>query len=110
MAEVRETEINLAEKYSDLVDERFHLSSLTDVAVNKNYDFDGVNKINVYSVETAELNDYNRKAATNRYGTPKELGNAVQSMTLTQDKSFTFTIDRGNYDDTVMANSAGNAL
>ncbi|MCM1509091.1 MAG: N4-gp56 family major capsid protein, partial [Ruminococcus flavefaciens] len=103
-------DINYAEKYETQVDERFKLTSVTESAVNRNYNFDGVNKINIYSVETAPLNDYNRKSPSNRYGTAKELGNAVQSLTLTQDKSFTFTIDRGDYEDTVLANSAGNAL
>lgn len=102
--------VNYAEKYEAQVDERFKLASVTESAVNRNYSFDGVNKINIYSVETAPLNDYNRQSASNRYGTAKELGNAVQSLTLTQDKSFTFTIDRGNHEDTVLANSAGNAL
>lgn len=105
-----ETNVNLAEKYSSIVDERFKLASITDVAVNDNYDFDGVNAVCIYSVETVELNDYDRKASSNRYGTPAELGNAIQKLVLTQDKGFTFTIDRGNYEDSVMASSAGNAL
>lgn len=105
-----ETNVNLAEKYSSVVDERFKLASITDVAVNDNYDFDGVNAVCVYSVETVALNDYDRKASSNRYGTPAELGNAIQKLILTQDKGFTFTIDRGNYEDSVMASSAGNAL
>ena len=103
-------DINYAEKYEVQVDERFKVASVTESAVNRNYSFDGVNKINIYSVETASLNDYNRESASNRYGIAKELGNAIQSLTLTQDKSFTFTIDRGNHEDTVLANSAGNAL
>ncbi|MDE6020167.1 MAG: hypothetical protein K2H01_04095, partial [Ruminococcus sp.] len=109
MAEL-EVNINYAEKYSATIDERFKLSSITDNAVNKEYNFDGVNTINIYSVETAELNDYKRNKTENRYGTPKELGNAVQRLTLTQDKGFAFTIDAGNYNDTVMASSAANAL
>lgn len=104
MAEL-EFGINYAEKYSDTIDERFKLSSITDNAINREYDFDGVNTINIYSVETAELNDYKRNKTENRYGTPKELGNAVQRLTLTQDKGFAFTIDAGNYNDTVMASS-----
>jgi hypothetical protein len=64
----------------------------------------------VYSIDTVPLNDYNIKAAANRYGEPKELGNDIQSLKLEQDKSFTFTIDRRNRDDTMMANSAGLAL
>lgn len=109
MAE-QEVLIDYAAKYSDIIDERFTLSSITDRAISKAYNFDGVKTINIYSVETAALNDYNRKETANRYGTPKELGIAAQSLELKQDKGFTFTIDAGNYNDTVMASSAANAL
>lgn len=102
--------VNYAEKYSEIIDEEMSRESLTDRAVNKDYDFDGVNKVNVYSVDTVPLNDYDMKADSNRYGTPKELGNEIQTLELTQDKSFTFSIDRRNADDTVMAMSAAKAL
>ena len=55
----------------------------------------------MYSVPTAAMNDYT-KEGSNRYGTPKELENTVQELTMNQDRSFTFTIDRGNYNDTQM--------
>lgn len=83
---------------------------MTDSVLNTQYEFDGVNKVNVYSIETVPLNDYNINAAANRYGQPKDLGNDIQSLKLSQDKSFTFTIDRKNRDNTMMANSAGLAL
>jgi len=104
--------INYAEKYSSEIDERFKLGSLTSAAFNKNYthNFEGVNKINVYSVDTVPLVDYNMKATSNRYGVPQELGNDKQEMTLTQDKAFTFVIDNRNLSDTMKANSAGAAL
>lgn len=102
--------INYAEKYSDVIDERFTQGALTTTILNDQYEFDGVNKITVYSTDTVPLNDYDMNATTNRYGTPTELGNDVQALKLTQDKSFTFTIDRRNRDDTMMANSAGLAL
>lgn len=88
--------VNYAEKFSQTIDEQLSKDSLTDKAVNKDYDFDGVNKVNVYSVETVPLNDYDINAKSNRYGTPVELGNDVQTLELTQDKSFTFSIDRKN--------------
>jgi hypothetical protein len=102
--------VNYAEKYSEQIDERFRQASCTDIAINHDYDFDGVNKVNVYTTDTAPLNNYDMSKSGNRYGDPVELGNELQTLTLTQDKSFTFTIDRRNYDDTVMANSAGLAL
>ncbi len=104
--------INYAEKYSNEIDERFKLGSLTKPAFNNNYsyNFEGVNKINVYSVDTVPLVDYNLEAKNNRYGTPQELGNDKQEMTLTQDKAFTFTIDNRNLSDTLQANNVGSAL
>ena len=101
--------INYAEKYSAKIDERFKIGAVTTPAVNNDYDFIGVKTVKVYSVPTAEMNDYERTGSS-RYGTPSELENSVQEMTLERDRSFTFTIDRGNYDDTQMANSAGQAL
>lgn len=101
--------INYASKYASAVDERFTIASQTAGAVNNDYEFVGVKTVNVYSVPTAPMNDYQRSGNA-RYGTPEELENSVQELTLTRDRSFTFTIDRGNYDDTQMANSAGLAL
>lgn len=101
--------VNYASKYSAQIDERFAKESMSTGAVNNNVDFVGVKTVKVYSVPTAPMNDYKREGS-NRYGNPTELGNETQEMTMTKDRSFTFTIDRGNYNDTQMANSAGAAL
>ncbi len=101
--------VNYAEKYSPQVDERFNLGSLTGGAVNSNYDFIGVETVKVYSIPTVGMNDY-KTNGSNRYGQPDELGNEVQEMTLSRDRSFTFTIDRKSYDDTQMTMEAGKAL
>lgn len=101
--------IDYASKYASQIDERFSREAMSAAAVNNDYDFVGVQTVKVYSVPTSEMHDYNR-SGTNRYGTPEELGNSVQEMTMTQDRSFTFSIDRGNFSDTQMANSAGAAL
>ena len=101
--------IDYASKYSPLVDERFSIASMTDQAFNQDYDFTGVATVNVYSVGTAPMNDYVMTGA-NRYGTPDELGATKQALTLTQDRSFTFTIDKRNYTDTQMVTESGKAL
>ena len=101
--------INYASKYAQQIDERFTREALSGSAINQDYDFVGVKTVNVYSVPTAEMNDYARTGA-NRYGEPEELENTVQEMTMEKDRSFTFTIDRGNYNDTQMSNAAGSAL
>ena len=94
------TTINYASKYSPKVDERFILGSLTEGIINRNYDWVGVNAVNVYSRDLATLNSYSL-TGTSRYGTPSDLGNAVQTLTLTQDKSFTYIIDRRTQLDTM---------
>lgn len=101
--------VNYASKYSNKVDERFTLGSLTNGIVNSEFDWIGVSTVNVYSIPTVGLNDY-LLSGTSRYGTPSELGNEAQEMTVSKDRSFTFTIDRKSYDDTQMTMEAGKAL
>ena len=101
--------INYAEKYSSAVDERFAIGPLTSGMVNNEYDWIGVETVNVYSIPTAAMNNYTLTGSS-RYGTPAELGNAVQELKVTQDRSFTFTIDRKSHDDTMMTMEVGKAL
>lgn len=101
--------INYASKYASKIDERFTKEAMSTGAINNDYEFVGVKTVNVYSVPTAQMHDYKRTGA-GRYGEPEELENSVQELTMTQDRSFTFTIDRGNYNDTQMSNAAGAAL
>ena len=101
--------VNLASKYSKNVSEKFARESFTSAIGSANYDFVGVDAVNVYSVATADMNNYSR-TGTSRYGTPSELQDTVQTLTLTQDRAFTFTIDRGNYNDQMMVKEAGKSL
>ncbi|MFC0235496.1 N4-gp56 family major capsid protein [Fictibacillus phosphorivorans] len=101
--------VNLANKYQKNVDERFKLNSLTESAVNRDFEWEGVNSINIYSIPTVAMNNYT-KSGLSRYGTAAELDNTVQTMTLTRDRSFTFTIDKGNKQDTMGVMEAGKAL
>ena len=54
-----------------------------------------MNKITIYKVDTVPTTNYTR-SGTARFGSLTELGDTVQTMTLTQDKAFTFSIDAGN--------------
>lgn len=88
--------INLASKYSQKLDERFRLASLTDAYAGKKYEFNGVNTIKIWSVDIVKPTDYNRAASSFRFGQVNELGDTVQTMVLTQDRGLTFAIDHGN--------------
>lgn len=101
--------VNLAEKYSGIVNERFQIGTVTNVAFNNDYEWVGVKTLNVYSIETVPITDYTRTGLA-RYGTPAELQDTVQELTLTQDKSFSFTIDRGNDIDQMFTKGAAQAL
>ena len=99
--------VNLAQKYSSVLDQVFTAGSYTDKYVNKKYDFDGVQTINVYTVTTVEPTDYKRSDTGDRFGGNNELQNIVTPYTLNNDKSFKLVIDRGNYEQTALAEKAG---
>lgn len=101
--------VNYAAKYSQQVDERFKLGALTSSLVNYAFEWLGVSTVKVYSMPTAAMGDYTTEGAS-RYGTPEELENEVQEMTLAKDRAFTFTIDKKSEDDTMGTMEAGAAL
>lgn len=101
--------INLTTKYSDKVLERFTKQSLTASAASKDYEFEGIKTLKIYSVDTAPLNDYTR-SGTSRYGTVSELQDTTQTLTMTQDKSFTYSIDKGNEKEQLNIKSANRSL
>lgn len=101
--------INYAAKYSSKVDERFKLGSLVSAIINKDYEFTGVKTVKVYSIDTAPMNDYQRSGNA-RYGEALDLGDTVQELTMTQDRAFTFVIDKGDELEQAGAKNAGAAL
>lgn len=102
--------VNLAEKYSAKVAERFKMKSLATGFTNSDYNWEGVKTLSVYSIPTVALSDYDRTASSSRYGTPSELQDTVQTMQVSQDKGFTFIIDKGNKIDSMNVRDAGKAL
>lgn len=102
--------VNYTTKYSEKIAERFKIGSVTDSACGHDYSFVGAKTIKVYSVDTVTLNDFQRDAASNRFGAVANLGDTVQEMTMSQDKAFTFAIDAGDMSDQAIQKSAGKAL
>ena len=95
--------INLVTKFSPLVDERFEVESKTSLVTNKDYDFIGTHSIKIYSVGTAEMNDYGRNATISndesdhvlsRYGVIKDLSTSIQEVSMEKDRSFAFVVDK----------------
>lgn len=88
--------INLASKFSGKIAEKFTKESYVKGNTSEEYDFTGVKTINIYTPLTVPLGNYDRKATANRFGTPTEMQDTVQEMVLTQEPSFSITIDKGN--------------
>ena len=100
---------SLASKYAQKVDEAFQRGALLNQVTNRDYDWDGVQSVYVYSIPVVDMNDYTR-SGTNRYGTPDELGNSTQKLTIRRDRSWTFTIDKLNRNQSQMVCDAGKAV
>lgn len=102
---------NLVTKYASLVDEKLYSDSKSSIVTNQDYDFTGARTVKVYSIGTADMNDYGRNTdGTSRYGTVKDLSATEQEMVMSQDRSFTFPIDKMDEDETLGALNAGSAL
>lgn len=86
--------INLAEKYSGQIDETIRSGLLSSAGVNNDVSFGNAQTVTVFSMETAPLGDYNPDGGMRRYGEPVELQDSTQEMKMTQQKAFTFTIDK----------------
>lgn len=93
--------ITLTEKFAELVDERFAPMAVTTAGTNQDYEWAGAQTVKLTGVNTVAMNDYKR-TGTNRYGAPAELENEIQELTLTKDRSFTFTLDKMNEEETKM--------
>ena len=80
--------INLATKYSNKVDERFEKQSQASLVTSGEYEFNGVDTVKVYSIDTVAMNDYSR-TGSNRYGTAGELGDTSTAAISVQRQLYT---------------------
>lgn len=102
--------VNYATKYESQIAKAFTLGSLTEAAVNKDFNWVGTEAIKIFGITTQALTNYNKSATSNRFGTPSELQNVVQTMTLAKDRSFSISIDKYTLESTNGAIKAGEVL
>ena len=102
--------INLASKYAKSISARFQKESYLAGNTCEDFDFAGVRSISIYTPLTVDLNDYDRTATANRFGTPVEMQDTIQEIELSQDKGFSITIDRGNNEDQMNVKGAAKML
>ena len=104
-----EQTVHLGTRYSRKIDQSFVDGSLIKTRLSNENEFVGARTVRIHSINVVPLNDYDRGASSNRYGDPTEVGDTVQELTLTQDKSFTGVIDKANNLDQAI-NKAGKFL
>lgn len=102
-------QIQLAASFDKRIAERLKMQASTEEAVNHNYKFDGEDTVHITSVDTMPMNDY-KKSGMSRYGTPLDIGDTEQIVTLSVDRSFTGIIDKGDVQDQKIQKSAAECL
>ena len=107
---------NLAAKFSPKVQESFKTLALTNNAINRDYDFIGVNTVEIYHIKTSAMNSYDRggsvsgRSGIGRYGAVSDLGSTKETLILRNDRSFTFSIDKKDNAEMMGVLNPGTAL
>jgi hypothetical protein len=101
--------INYTTKFQKALDQRYAMKSLSESFFGGKFDFIGAKTAKVYNLTSQALADYTRTGA-NRYGVPAELQDTTQELTITRDRSFSITVDKGNYIQQNMVKTAANVI
>ena len=101
--------INLHEKYSAKIAERFKVDSFIAGNTSNDYSFDGVKSLNVSTIKTIPVTKYTRNGKE-RFGQITEVEDTVQTLTMTQEPAWTASIDEGNASDQQYIKKAGKVM
>ena len=87
--------INLTKKASPKVLERFKFGSCTEGLFSHAYSWTGVSTVQIYSIDTLPLNDYNPEKVDggSRFGNLINVGDTIQELTVKDNKSFIGVIE-----------------
>ena len=106
--------IELTTKFQPYSDEQFAAESKKHLLTNQDFEWTGAHTVKVFKITTSQMNDYNRTGEDNgnwsRYGAVKDLDATTEEMVLKKDRSFTFTIDKLDQDETQQQLQAASAL
>ena len=92
--------INLVTEYQKKLAEHFSIGSKTDAYAGKAYSFVGVKAIEVFTIDDISLTDYTRAGTDGnggyRFGSVSDVEDTKQTLTMSKDRGFTKSIDKGN--------------
>lgn len=95
--------------YSKKALQAWMVGSLLPSRLSHDYQFGDYKTVVISSITTEPLNDYTR-TGTSRYGTPTDVEDTTQELTVTQDKAFTKVIDEGDAKDQQYLKKAGRVV
>lgn len=101
--------VNLSKRYNKAVDQVYTLNSLTKSAFGLEYEFIGAKTAVVYTMTSQALTDYTR-TGSDRYGSPAELQDTIVEYSITKDRSFSITVDKGNQKQQTVEKTAGKVI
>lgn len=101
--------INLHEKHSAKIAERFRTDSFLAGNTNNDYSFDGVKSVKISTIKTIPVTKYTR-SGKDRFGQITEVEDTVQTLTMTQEPAWTASIDEGNASDQQYEKKAGKVM
>ena len=101
--------INLAKKFEKKTSDLLKARKKSEMFVNHDWNWDGVNAISVYTLTDPTLGDYTA-SGSNRYGTPTEVDDTLQTWTLSRDRAWTKTMDKKNKQDSMGVRQPGKYL
>lgn len=102
------TTYNLAQSNETQLDKRFTADSYTDAWTNKQFSFDGVNAIKLWTLGQANINDYTLSPTTgvSRFGAIHEVTDEQNTYVLKNKKSFNESFDETNVQDQMFVKKA----
>ena len=101
--------INLTTKYAKKTVDKFYQESVIAGWTNKDYSWDGSKSIVVSTIVTQTPGDYTR-SGTSRYGTPTDVQDTIQTLTISQDKSVSLVVDKGDAKQQTIVKNSGKVL
>lgn len=102
--------INLATKYEKKTSELLSARRKSKEFTNQDYDWTGVETIVVTTLTDPTMGNYNSNGGANRYGNPTEVEDTQQTFTVSRDRAWTKTIDKKNFQDSMMVRKPGKYL
>lgn len=106
--------IELATKFLPYTDEQFSTESKKSLLTNQDFSWSGGHGVKIYKISTSRMHDYGRSGPAtgnwSRYGAVEGLDATTEEMILKKDRSFTFTIDALDEDETAQQLAAASAL